>query len=160
MNTKQTGKFFVGSIITFFVLFILIQLILMTMKGVGDGVVAPDSMADEDVVERIQPVAMVIIGEEPMAVAAAAPVTDEATTGGAGAATVDQVCAMCHSTGLMSSPKLGNADDWAPRIEQGVDTLYSHAIDGFNMMPARGGRPDLSDDDVKAAVDYMVSGAQ
>jgi cytochrome c5 len=58
---------------------------------------------------------------------------------------------------MMSSPKLGSAGDWAPRIEQGMDTLYKHAINGLNMMPARGGRPSLTDDEVKAAVDHMVS---
>ncbi|RLA11389.1 MAG: cytochrome c5 family protein, partial [Gammaproteobacteria bacterium] len=67
---------------------------------------------------------------------------------------------MCHSTGMMNSPKLGNATDWAPRIEKGMDTLYSNAINGLNMMPARGGNPNLSDDEVKAAVDYMLSEAQ
>jgi cytochrome c5 len=60
----------------------------------------------------------------------------------------------------MQSPKLGSADDWAPRIEKGIETLYDHAINGFNMMPAKGGRADLSDDDIKAAVDFMVSNAK
>jgi cytochrome c5 len=70
---------------------------------------------------------------------------------------VTQVCSVCHGSGMMSSPKLGSAGDWAPRIEQGMDTLYKHAINGLNMMPARGGRPSLTDDEVKAAVDHMVS---
>jgi cytochrome c5 len=60
----------------------------------------------------------------------------------------------------MSAPRLGNASDWAPRIEKGMDTLHDHAINGFNMMPAKGGRADLSDEDIMAAVDYMVSQAQ
>ena len=160
MDTKKSGKFFVGSIITFFVVFILAQAILLTMVTIGKNVVAPESMAEEDVVARIQPVAQVNVGEEPVAVAAAPATEEEATTGGAGAAIVDQACALCHRSGMMSSPKLGNAADWAPRIEKGIETLYDHAINGFNMMPARGGKPDLSDDDVKAAVDYMLSDVQ
>ena len=154
MDTTKSGKFFVGSIITFFVVFILVQVILMSMVAIGKNIVAPESMAEEDVIERIQPVAQVNVGEEPVAVAAA-PVEEE-TTAGPGATVVTQVCALCHRSGMMSSPKLGNAADWAPRIEKGIDTLYSNAINGINMMPARGGRPDLSDDDVKAAVDYML----
>ena len=54
---------------------------------------------------------------------------------------------------------------WAPRIEQGNDTLYEHAINGYTgsaglPMPAKGGNQNLSDDDVKAAVDYMVANSQ
>ena len=55
----------------------------------------------------------------------------------------------------------GNKDDWGPRIAQGKDTLYKHALEGFTgqkgMMPARGGNAALTDDEVKAAVDFMVS---
>lgn len=71
------------------------------------------------------------------------------------------VCAMCHAAGVAGAPKPGDKAEWAPRIAQGVDTLYKNAIQGFTgakgMMPARGGGADLSDDDVKAAVDHMVA---
>ena len=151
MSAQNTGKFFVGSIVTFIIVFGLINVLLSTMQDVAKNVVTPASMTDEDIAERIKPVAEVYIGEAPAPVATAAPAS---MTGGE---VVAQVCALCHSTGMMSSPKLGKASDWAPRIEKGIDTLYSNAINGFNMMPARGGRPDLSDDDVKAAVDHMLS---
>ena len=158
MDTQKSGKFFVGSIVTFLIVLLLVKVLLATMQGVAKNVVAPDSMADEDVVERIKPVAEVYVGEAP--VIAAAPVAEVSSAGGNGEKIVAQVCAMCHSTGMMNSPKLGNAADWAPRIEKGMDTLYSNAINGLNMMPARGGNPNLSDDEVKAAVDYMLSEAQ
>jgi cytochrome c5 len=157
MQTQNTGKFFVGSLVVFFILYLVVQGIL---ANVGDTIKATttESMAAEDVADRIKPVAEVTIGEEPVAVPApAAEETTEVAAGGAGEAVVTKVCAMCHSTGMMSSPKLGSADDWAPRIDKGIDTLYNHALNGFNMMPARGGNPGLSDDEVKAAVDYMVS---
>ena len=160
MQTQNTGKFFVGSLVVFFILYLVVQAVL---SNVGDTIksATPESMAAEDVVARIKPVAEVTVGEEPIA-APSAPIeeTTTAAAGGAGEATVTKVCAVCHSTGMMESPKLGSADDWAPRIEKGIDTLYKHAINGFNMMPARGGNPGLSDDEVKAAVDYMVSSAQ
>lgn len=161
MQTKSTGKFFVGSLVVFFILYLVVQGIL---SNVGDSIkaVAPESMATEDVDARIKPVAEVTVGEEPIA-APSAPADVETTdvaAGGPGEAIVTKVCALCHSTGMMESPKLGSADDWAPRIDKGIDTLYDHAINGFNMMPARGGNPSLSDDEVKAAVDYMVSTAQ
>lgn len=114
--------------------------------------VTPESMTAIDVAERIKPIAQAYIGEAPVMVMAAV----EESVGG-GKQIVTQVCALCHSSGMMSSPRLANKKDWAPRIEKGVVTLYNNAINGLNMMPARGGRPDLSDDDIKSAVDYMIS---
>lgn len=66
------------------------------------------------------------------------------------------ICATCHDAGLVGAPKVGVAGDWAPRIGKGKATLYDHAINGFNAMPARGGA-DISDDEVKNAVDYMIA---
>ncbi len=67
---------------------------------------------------------------------------------------------MCHAAGVAGAPKPGDKADWGPRIAQGKDTLYKHALEGFNgakgSMPARGGNTKMSDEDVKAAVDYMV----
>ncbi len=87
------------------------------------------------------------------------------TAGGDGKATYDSICAACHGSGIPGIPQLGDAADWAPRIEQGTDTLYSHAINGFTgssgmMMLPKAGNPDLSDDAVMAAVDYMVANSQ
>lgn len=65
------------------------------------------------------------------------------------------ICATCHDAGLVGAPKVGTAD-WAPRIAKGTATLYDHAINGFNAMPPRGGA-DISDDEVKNAVDYIIS---
>ncbi len=152
MVTQKSGKFFVGSIITFLIVFGVIKVILSTMQDIEKQVVKPESMTAEDVAERIKPIAQAYIGEAPVVVAS---VVEESV--GGGEQIVTQVCSMCHSSGMMGSPKLGNKADWAPRIEKGVETLYSNAINGINMMPARGGRPDLSDDDIKAAVDHMLS---
>lgn len=70
-----------------------------------------------------------------------------------------QVCSACHGAGINGAPKAGDHAAWAPRIAQGKDTLYSHAINGYKSMPARGGTtwPDAT---VKMAVDYMVSQAK
>ncbi|WP_370980618.1 cytochrome c5 family protein [Agaribacterium sp. ZY112] len=69
-------------------------------------------------------------------------------------------CATCHATGAAGAPKLGDAGAWAPRIGQGMDVLYTHAISGFNGMPAKGLCFDCSDDEVKAAVDHMVENSK
>ncbi|MFH1817923.1 MAG: c-type cytochrome [Pseudomonadota bacterium] len=70
------------------------------------------------------------------------------------------VCALCHASGAAGAPVFGNKADWEPRITQGMDVLYKHALEGYTgakgAMPARGGNPKLTDDEVKAAVNYMV----
>ena len=74
------------------------------------------------------------------------------------------VCSMCHAAGVAGAPKPGDKADWGPRIAQGKDMLYKHALEGFTgkkgMMPARGGSTTLKDEEVKAAVDYMVAKAE
>ena len=119
MDTQKSSNFFVGSIVIFLILFLLVKVILSTMLDIGNSAVAAESMAAEDVAERIKPVAQVYVGEAPVVVVEVAPAV-EASSGG-GAQVVTQVCALCHSTGMMSSPKLGSVDDWAPRIEKGLD---------------------------------------
>ncbi len=71
-------------------------------------------------------------------------------------ATYKDACAVCHTAGIAGAPKLGDKTAWASRIAAGNDTLYTTAIKGKGAMPAKGGRAELSDDDVKAIVDYMV----
>lgn len=68
-------------------------------------------------------------------------------------------CASCHGSGLMGAPKLGDKAAWGPRVSKGKDTVYTNALKGFKMMPAKGGNPGLKDDEVKAVVDYMISKA-
>ena len=101
----------------------------------------------------------------PTAASAAATTTTATATpvsADAGEKLFSSVCATCHTAGLMGAPKLGDKADWAPRIAQGKDTLYKHAIGGYQgkagVMPAKGGS-QASDEEVKAAVDYMVSKA-
>lgn len=70
-------------------------------------------------------------------------------------------CEGCHGYGIADAPIPMSPDEWDFRIAKGVDTLYLHAIDGFlgpdySMMPARGGNENLTDEEVKLAVDYMV----
>jgi len=73
-------------------------------------------------------------------------------------------CMACHSAGVAGAPKVGDAGQWRARIAQGMNRLYENAINGFRgstgYMPPKGGYPRLSEDDVKAAVAYMVSMSQ
>ena len=70
---------------------------------------------------------------------------------------VQERCQECHATGKQGAPKLGDMNDWKPRLQNGVDPLIKSAINGHNSMPARGGLANLSDAEMKAAVEFMVS---
>ena len=98
---------------------------------------------------------------EPVAPVAAAPAVAEAPSAPAslevGKKVYDKVCFVCHATGVAGSPILGNKEQWAPRIATGMDALYHTALTGKGAMPPKGGNTTLSDDDVKAAVDFIVS---
>lgn len=74
-----------------------------------------------------------------------------------GAATYKEACQACHLTGAAGAPKLGDKEAWKARIATGNDAMYASVIQGKGAMPPKGGRADLSDDVVKAAVDYMVA---
>jgi cytochrome c5 len=95
----------------------------------------------------------------PAAAAAAAPAPAAENTLGKGV--FSKTCAMCHAAGVAGAPKPGDQADWAPRIAQGKEVLYQHAVEGYTgskgMMPARGGNTALTDDEVKAAVEYMIA---
>ncbi len=69
------------------------------------------------------------------------------------------VCSSCHDAGALGAPKFNNKGDWASRLGKGFDTLVSHAINGFNQMPARGGDGDLSDVEVARAVAHLANSA-
>lgn len=92
---------------------------------------------------------------EETATAAAVPV---AATGNAGEELYNTQCMACHAAGLLNAPKYGDAAAWAPRIAKGKDTLYLHAAKGFNQMPAQATN-GVTEDQIHAAVDYMVAAA-
>jgi len=93
-----------------------------------------------------------------MAIPASLPAGAAAPAGGEGVYKAG--CIACHATGVAGAPKFGDKGLWGPRISKGKPLLYEHAIKGFNAMPAKGGNAALSDADVKAAVDYLVSQAK
>jgi cytochrome c5 len=94
--------------------------------------------------------------------APAAPAAASAASSGdlaKGEQVYNSTCMACHGAAVLGAPKLGDKAAWGPRVAQGMDTLHTNAINGIRMMPPKGGNAALSDTDVKAAVDYMVSKA-
>jgi cytochrome c5 len=88
---------------------------------------------------------------------AAAPAADKTAAAGGGKAIYDKICMACHATGLAGSPKAGDKAAWEPRLKEGMDAVYAIALKGKGAMPPKGGATQLSDAEVKSAVDYMVS---
>lgn len=95
-----------------------------------------------------------------IAMAVPAVVPASTATASSGGDVYKASCSVCHATGVAGAPKAGDKAGWGARIAKGKPLLYDHAIKGFNAMPAKGGNPALADDDVKAAVDYLVAQAK
>jgi len=74
-----------------------------------------------------------------------------------GAEIYNNQCIACHVTGYSGAPKIGHKKDWQARLDKGLEALFKSARYGLNAMPPRGGNPKLSDEEVKAAVAFMVS---
>lgn len=98
--------------------------------------------------------------EAPAPVVAEAPAADSGADLAKGKAVYGGSCFVCHATGAAGAPKLGDKALWAPRIAQGMAVLEASSLNGKGAMPPKGGRMDISDEDVKAAVAYMVSESQ
>jgi len=111
--------------------------------------------------ERLRPVAGVFAGETGRAAAQAQATAIEAAPQAAfdgsmdGAMIYGSVCAVCHDAGVAGAPRMV-ANDWGERLDKGLALLTSNAINGIGAMPARGGRADLSDEQIEATVSYML----
>lgn len=129
-----------------------------------------DNPARDKVVEqRLAPVGAVYAGDTGRAAiaAAAAAAQSAAASQVAYGGTTDgktifgNLCHACHETGAGGAPMLTDKPHWATRLAQGEETLVKHAIEGYTgtagMMPAKGGNPALSDEQVKATVDWMIT---
>ena len=166
MSQEQDRAFFRN----FALVLVVLAVLMVTFMFLGGLIGGSDDASTSDaavVMENTAPVAKVQIeGDEPEAPATSESTEVAAAEGdNAGKGAYDSICVACHGSGIPGIPQLGDAAAWAPRIEQGSDTLYERAINGYTgssgmPMPAKGGNPSLSDDDVKAAVDYIVANSQ
>ena len=143
-----------------FVLFVLAQIVSAQVPREAK----KNAKATENTVaERIKPVGQLLMagGTAEKVVNTLVP---PANASASGEQTFKATCSVCHLTGVAGAPKFGDKAAWKDRIAQGKDTLYEHALKGFQgkagFMPAKGGNAALPDADVKAAVDYMVSAAK
>jgi len=131
--------------------FMLVSIfIARTLTGKSPDAITNDPMYQAAVLERIKPVGQVSSGASAGA----------ATAVVSGDKVYKSACFACHGTGAAGAPKFGDKAAWKARIAQGMATLVTHALKGFKGMPAKGGRADLSDDAVKAAIKHMVDNSK
>lgn len=74
-----------------------------------------------------------------------------------GAQIVEERCQLCHAEGKSGAPKMGDMEAWKPRLKNGVEPLVKSAINGHNSMPARGGMANLSDAEMRSAVENLIA---
>lgn len=139
----------VGALIPVLIVAFLIFKLVMGVQATHVG--AEDTKAAaEEITQRLKPVGELAIGEA------------KPDTGGVvdGKKVYEGLCMACHGTGAAGAPKAGDKGAWGPRIAQGKETLFKHALGGFTgksgAMPAKGGNPALSDAEVKAAVEHLM----
>ncbi len=174
MSAEQDRKFFDTFMLVLGILVVItiaIFILANSMAGRTQEVhIKEDPAYQQRNVERIRPVGQVAIAgadnsglrdpggpqQAAMAPAAAAQPAQDLS----GEDIYKFACTACHGAGIAGAPRTGDAAAWAPRVAQGMDTLYTHAIEGFQgqagYMPPRGGHSNLTDQQVRDAVQYMV----
>ncbi len=151
MNDSTFNRLFIIMVVAMTVL----TVIIMVLASVASSDVNErlDAQSDAEntnaVAERLAPVgsfsATTVAASEVAAVVADLTGADAYAT-----------CAACHASGAAGAPIVGDAAVWADRLAKGTDVLYQNAINGIGAMPAKGGAANLTDNTVKAAVDYML----
>jgi cytochrome c5 len=128
--------------------------------------VLTDPRQQQSVEQRVANPARVAVAGQDNSALKIAPVTASAGTAVAvtykdGTEVYENVCKACHGAGIAGAPKSGDKTAWGPRVAKGKPTLYEHAVKGFTgtagIMPAKGGRTDLSDDLIHQAVDHLIA---
>ncbi len=147
MASKQNSSQMI-LVVTIVVAIVLIAIIWpLSMMGKGSA----SSGSGDDAESRIMPVARVEM-QKVVVKSDGKPRTGEAV--------YNAVCTACHAAGVAGAPKTGDKAAWAPRIATGAAALLASVTNGKNAMPPRGGGADLTDAELKAAVDYLTGKAK
>ena len=136
------------------------RVLAVVVLGFGLAAGAALASVEDEIRNRIKPVGQVCLQGEDCGDAAAAPAESASSGPRSGSEVYDAACMACHTTGAAGAPVIGNADQWGPRIEKGMDTLIDHAINGFNAMPAKGGCASCSDEEIVASIEFIIEQSQ
>lgn len=131
------------------------QVILGVIMGVALSAQASEQQ-NKQIAERIKPVGTVCVQGEACASASAVATVSSGPRSGADVYAAS--CGACHAAGVSGAPKPGDTAAWQARLDQGMETVLANAINGINTMPAKGLCMNCSDEELQAAIDYMVAG--
>jgi len=165
--SKQDSHFFNNFSLILGILFAVTLGLFAFARHVGSDhqgkQVTTDPSYVASVEDRLKPVSNVAVAGQDntaLSIKSTAPAMAAAAIPENGTAAYETACIACHGAGIAGAPKVGDKAAWGPRIAQGKETLYNHALHGFNgksgVMPAKGGRADWPDDLIKQAVDHIV----
>lgn len=129
--------------------------VLLVAISVGAAYAVPPGTSDE-IAARLVPFGSLCKAGEECGTASAAAVTGPLS----GEEVYNQYCFACHAAGVGGAPAFADAAQWAPRLDKGLEILYSSTLNGIGTMPAKGTCMGCSDDELKATVDYMVAEVQ
>jgi cytochrome c5 len=141
-----------GLVLGFLVVFTIVIIIVANVVTSGSGEKVASKVEQDAINERLAPVASVnVAGSSATDAAAAAPAAPKS-----GKDIVAAACNACHGTGAAGAPKIGDKAAWQARFDAGMESMMNHAINGKGAMPARGGNPSLTDEDIRAAIVSML----
>ena len=168
--SKADDIFYREFAVIILLLFLFTVCMIFLARIIGAAAFEDMQNSNSAILQRIEPVGEVRVGDpskiaapeasEALQVAAAQPAASAASAPAkAGDAVYNSACVACHAAGVAGAPKLDDKAAWESRMGQGVDGLVSSVLNGKGAMPARGGNPALSEQEIRNAVDYMLKQA-
>lgn len=163
-SDKQFYVAFTG-VVVILVLITIVVAIIANMASSKGGEIVRSEVQTTKLKSRIGPVGRVSLASDPVSdsaevksdqTAASGSDASQAQSANVGETAYNSICQTCHTTGLLDSPIFGDKASWGDRLAAGKETLYNSAINGKGLMAPKGGNTALSDDEVRAAVDYML----
>jgi cytochrome c5 len=163
IHPQAKRSFFVTFSLVLMVLLGIALLLIFTARAIGGGGDDEDPEQQQEISRQLQarlaPVTHVITSDEELRLATAASAgTSSATASLNGEQVVAQVCGGCHNSGVMNAPKAHDPSQWQPRLaaDGGIDGLVAQAIKGKGAMPPRGGSAQLTDQQIRQAIEFMI----
>ena len=165
--SKADDIFYREFAVIILLLFLFTVCMIFLARVIGSAAFEDMQNSNSAILERIQPMGKVRIGDPNKIAAASAPEAQQVAAAQpaasapakAGDAVYSGACAACHAAGVAGAPKLDDKAAWEPRLAQGIDGLVNSVLNGKNAMPPKGGNPSLSEQEIRNAIEYMLKQA-